>query len=63
MAKLHSVSPREITSPFNLEITSPFNRKIISVSHSKACNNLYIYYTHYNTRYTLSMSIVLVNAF
>ena len=34
MAKLHSASPREITSPFT--------REIISVLHSKACNNLYI---------------------
>ena len=33
MAKLHSASPREITSPFT--------REIISVLHSKACNNLY----------------------
>ena len=33
MAKLHSVSPREITSPFI--------REIISLLHSKACNNLY----------------------
>ena len=32
MAKLHSGSPREITSPFTCEI--------ISVLHSKACNNL-----------------------
>ena len=34
MAKLHSASPREITSPFT--------REIISVLHSKACNNLYL---------------------
>ena len=34
MAKLHSASPREITSPFTHEI--------ISELHSKACNNLYI---------------------
>ena len=34
MAKLHSVSPREITAPFT--------REIIAVLHSKACNNLYI---------------------
>ena len=34
MAKLHSASPREITSPFT--------REIISVLHSKACNNLYV---------------------
>ena len=31
MAKLHSATPREITSPFT--------REIISVLHSKACNN------------------------
>ena len=31
MAKLHSATPREITSPFPHEI--------ISVLHSKACNN------------------------
>ena len=30
MAKFHSASPREITSPFTHEI--------ISISHSKACN-------------------------
>ena len=36
MAKLHSASPSEITSPFT--------REIISVLHSKACNNLYIYH-------------------
>ena len=35
MAKLLSASPREITSPFTGEI--------ISVLHSKACNNLYIF--------------------
>ena len=31
MAKLHSASPRQITSPFT--------REIISKLHSKACNN------------------------
>ena len=41
MAKLHSASPREITSPFT--------REIISVLHSKACNNLYILHTLYYT--------------
>ena len=35
MAKLHSASPREITSPFT--------REIISKLHSKACNYLYKY--------------------
>ena len=35
-AKLHSASPREITSPLT--------REIISVLHSKACNNLYIFH-------------------
>ena len=34
MAKLHSASP--------LEITSPFPRAIISKLHSKACNYLYL---------------------
>ena len=34
MAKLHSASPREITSPFPHEI--------ISKLHSKACNYLYL---------------------
>ena len=29
MAKLHTASPREITSPFTREITSPFTREII----------------------------------
>ena len=38
MAKLHSASPREITSPFTHEI--------ISVLHSKACNNLYIFHSY-----------------
>ena len=36
MAKLHSASPREFTSPFTSEI--------ISELHSKACNNLYIFH-------------------
>ena len=44
MAKLHSASPREITSPFTHEI--------ISVLHSKACNNLYILHTLYYTLHT-----------
>ena len=35
MAKLHSASPREITSPFTSEI--------ISVLHSIACNYLYMF--------------------
>ena len=38
MAKLHSASPREITSPFT--------REIISELHSKACNNLYIFQSY-----------------
>ena len=37
MAKLHSASPREITSPFP--------REIISKLHSKACHYLYKYTT------------------
>ena len=40
MAKLHSASPREITSPLT--------REIISVLHSKACNNLYIFHGSYS---------------
>ena len=38
MAKLHSALP--------CEITSPFTREIISVLHSKACNNLYIFHSY-----------------
>ena len=38
MAKLHSASPREITSPFT--------REIISVLHSKACKITYTYSVH-----------------
>ena len=44
MAKLHSASPREITSPFTHEI--------ISELHSKACNLLYILHTLYYTLHT-----------
>ena len=44
MAKLHSASPREITSPFP--------REIISELHSKACNNLYILHTLFYTLHT-----------
>ena len=44
LAKLHSASPHEITSPFTGEI--------ISVLHSKACNNLYIIHTLYYTLHT-----------
>ena len=44
MAKLHSASPRETTSPFT--------REIISVLHSIACNNLYILHTLYYTLHT-----------
>ena len=42
MAKLHSASPREITSPFT--------REIISELYSKACNYLYVFsgdYAHF----------------
>ena len=47
MAKFHSASPREITSPFTSEI--------ISELHSKACNYLYLYYTlHTEHAYCLS---------
>ena len=38
MAKLYSALP--------CEITSPFTREIISVLHSKACNNLYIFHSY-----------------
>ena len=48
MAKLHSASPREITSPLT--------REIISVLHSKACNNLYIFHSYScNKLYMLSV--------
>ena len=40
MAKLYSASPHEITSPFT--------REIITVLHSKACNNLYIFHGNYS---------------
>ena len=40
IAKLHSASPREITSPFT--------REIISELHSKACNYLYIFHGSYS---------------
>ena len=40
MAKLHSASPREITSRFTREIISELN--------SKACNNLYIFHGSYS---------------
>ena len=50
MAKLHSASPREITSPFI--------REIISELHSKACNYLYIIHTLY---FTLHRTCVLNN--
>ena len=48
MAKLHSASPREITSPFTHEI--------ISVLHSKACNNLYIFHSYSCNKLYLYMS-------
>ena len=50
MAKLHSASPREITAPFTHEI--------ISVLHSKACNNLYIFN---GLKFTLHRTRVLNN--
>ena len=50
MAKLHSASPREITSPFT--------REIISVLHSKACNNIYIFHADQcNKSYTIVAAV------
>ena len=48
MAKLHSASPREITSPFT--------REIISVLHSKACNNLYKFHLNCWLRHTMLLN-------
>ena len=49
MAKFHSASPREITSPFT--------REIISVSHSKACNNLYVFHSYSCNKLYISREI------
>ena len=51
VAKLHSASPREITSPFP--------REIISKLHSKACNYLYKFprYRALTTTYSVTATV------